>query len=36
MILNRKSKLTIDMIRILTKRINLSPDLLITDYKLAP
>ncbi len=34
-ILNRKRKLTIDMIRNLTKRLNLSTDLLITDYKLA-
>jgi HTH-type transcriptional regulator / antitoxin HigA len=34
-ILNRKRKLTIEMIRNLTKRLNLSPDLLITDYKLA-
>ena len=34
-VLNRKRKLTIEMIRNLTKRLNLSPDLLITDYKLA-
>ncbi len=34
-ILNRKRKLTLEMIRNLTKRLNLSPDLLITDYKLA-
>jgi HTH-type transcriptional regulator / antitoxin HigA len=34
-VLNRKRKLTIDMIRNLTKRLNLSSDLLITDYKLA-
>lgn len=33
-ILNRKRKLTIEMIRNLTKRLSLSPDLLITDYKL--
>ena len=33
-ILNRKRKLTIDMIRNLTKRLNLSPDLLIADYQL--
>ena len=33
-ILNRKRKLTIEMIRNLTKRLNLSPDLLITDYQL--
>jgi HTH-type transcriptional regulator/antitoxin HigA len=34
-ILNRKRKLTIEMIRNLTKRLNLSSDLLINDYKLA-
>lgn len=34
-ILNRKRKLTIEMIRNLTKRLSLSPDLLITDYQLA-
>ena len=34
-ILNRKRKLTIEMIRNLTKRLNLSPDLLINDYQLA-
>jgi len=34
-VLNRKRKLTIEMIRNLTKRLNLSPDLLITDYQLA-
>ena len=33
-VLNRKRKLTIEMIRNLTKRLNLSPDLLITDYNL--
>ena len=33
-VLNRKRKLTIEMIRNLTKRLNLSPDLLITDYQL--
>jgi len=33
-ILNRKSKLTVEMIRKLTKRINLSPGLLINDYQL--
>lgn len=33
-ILNRKRKLTIDMIRNLNKRLNLSPNLLIKDYKL--
>jgi HTH-type transcriptional regulator/antitoxin HigA len=33
-VLNRKRKLTIEMIRNLTKRLNLSPDLLITDYEL--
>jgi HTH-type transcriptional regulator/antitoxin HigA len=34
-ILNRKRKLTIEMIRNLTKRLNLSSDLLINDYQLA-
>jgi HTH-type transcriptional regulator/antitoxin HigA len=34
-ILNRKRKLTVDMIRKLTRRLNLSPELLINDYKLA-
>ena len=34
-VLNRKRKLTIEMIRNLTKRLNLSPDLLITEYQLA-
>lgn len=34
-VLNRKRKLTIEMIRNLTKRLNLSPDLLISDYQLA-
>lgn len=34
-VLNRKRKLTIEMIRNLTKRLNLSPGLLIRDYKLA-
>ncbi len=33
-ILNRKRKLTVDMIRKLTRRLNLSPELLINDYKL--
>jgi HTH-type transcriptional regulator / antitoxin HigA len=33
-ILNRKRKLTIEMIRKLTIRLNLSPGLLINDYKL--
>ena len=33
-ILNRKRKLTIDMIRKLTIRLNLSPSLLINDYQL--
>lgn len=33
-VLNRKRKLTVDMIRNLTKRLNLSPGLLITDYQL--
>ena len=31
-ILNRKRKLTLEMIRNLTKRLNLSPGLLIHDY----
>jgi HTH-type transcriptional regulator/antitoxin HigA len=34
-VLNRKRKLTVEMIRKLTKRLNLSPGLLIRDYKLA-
>jgi HTH-type transcriptional regulator/antitoxin HigA len=34
-ILNRKRKLTLVMIRNLAKRLNLSPELLINDYKLA-
>lgn len=34
-ILTKKRKLTVDMIRNLTKRLNLSPELLITDYQLA-
>jgi HTH-type transcriptional regulator/antitoxin HigA len=34
-VLNRKRKLTVEMIRNLTKRLNLSPELLIRDYKLA-
>jgi len=34
-VLNRKRKLTIEMIRNLTKILNLSPGLLIRDYKLA-
>lgn len=33
-ILNRKRKLTVEMIRNLTKRLNLSPGLLIHDYEL--
>jgi len=33
-ILNRKRKLTVDMIRKLTIRLNLSPQLLINDYQL--
>ncbi|MDP2060493.1 MAG: transcriptional regulator [Flavobacteriaceae bacterium] len=33
-ILNRKRKLTVDMIRNLTTRLNLSPGLLINDYQL--
>ena len=34
-ILNRKRKLTVEMIRKLTKRLNLSPGLLINDYQLS-
>ena len=34
-VLNRKRKLTLEMIRNLTERLNLSPGLLIRDYKLA-
>ena len=34
-ILNRKRKLTVDMIRKLNRRLSLSPDLLINDYKLS-
>ncbi|MBI9038514.1 MAG: helix-turn-helix domain-containing protein [Bacteroidales bacterium] len=33
-ILNKKRKLTIEMIRNLTKKLNLSPELLISDYQL--
>ncbi len=33
-ILNRKRKLTVEMIRKLTTRLNLSPELLIQDYEL--
>ena len=33
-VLNRKRKLTVEMIRNLTTRLNLSPGLLIRDYKL--
>ena len=33
-ILNKKRKLTLEMIRNLTKRLNLSPELLICDYQL--
>jgi HTH-type transcriptional regulator/antitoxin HigA len=34
-VLNRKRKLTVEMIRNLTRRLNLSPALLIKDYQLA-
>jgi HTH-type transcriptional regulator/antitoxin HigA len=34
-ILNRKRKLTVEMIRNLTNRLNLSPSTLITDYQLS-
>jgi len=33
-VLNRKRKLTVEMIRNLTKRLNLSTDILISEYKL--
>ena len=33
-ILNRKRKLTVEMIRKLTKKLSLSPELLISDYQL--
>ncbi len=33
-ILNRKRKLTVQMIRNLTIKLNLSPEILINDYKL--
>ncbi len=33
-VLNRKRKLTVEMIRNLTRRLNLSPGLLINDYQL--
>lgn len=33
-VLNRKRKLTIEMIRNLTKKLNLSPEVLISEYKL--
>jgi HTH-type transcriptional regulator/antitoxin HigA len=33
-VLNRKRKLTVDMIRKLTTRLNLSPEILISDYQL--
>ena len=35
-ILNKKRKLTVGMIRKLTKKLNLSPGLLISDYQLSP
>ena len=34
-ILNRKRKLTVDMIRNLNRRLNISPKILISDYELA-
>ena len=34
-ILNRKRKLTVDMIRKLNRRLSLSPELFINDYKLS-
>lgn len=33
-VLNRKRKLTVEMIRNLTQRLHLSPDVLLADYKL--
>lgn len=33
-VLNRKRKLTVDMIRKLTRRLNISPGVLISDYQL--
>lgn len=33
-ILSKKRKLTVEMIRNLTRKLNLSPELLITDYKI--
>jgi HTH-type transcriptional regulator/antitoxin HigA len=33
-ILNRKRKLTVEMIRNLTKRLNISPEVLIREYQL--
>ncbi|MBU3659268.1 MAG: transcriptional regulator [Flavobacteriales bacterium] len=33
-VLNKKRKLTVEMIRNLTKRLNLSPEILINDYQL--
>lgn len=34
-VLNRKRKLTVEMIRKLTEKLNLSPGLLISDYRLS-
>jgi HTH-type transcriptional regulator/antitoxin HigA len=34
-ILNRKRKLTVEMVRNLAEKLNLSPELLITDYRLS-
>lgn len=34
-ILNKKRKLTVEMIRNLTRKLNLSPELLISDYQLS-
>ena len=34
-VLNRKRKLTVEMIRKLTRRLNLSSDILINDYQLS-
>ena len=34
-VLNRKRRLTVNMIRNITKRLNISPNVLINDYKLS-
>jgi HTH-type transcriptional regulator/antitoxin HigA len=35
-VLNRKRKLSLNMIRKINKHLNLSPEILIKDYKLTP